>query len=116
MSKRIVRRSYFNDPDLVQAMKIVRRIIETEGDCASRSYLNQRVGEVIGYGLGMSKLDTMVLSKAIKAVPGARRGFPIVYVKGDAWHRVWVECNAERMTFDTLKDMNEHRGRSLFAM
>lgn len=108
MTEKRVRRTvtHLGDADLAKAMDIVNGIFEREPDCASRSYLNQRVGERIGYGLAIRELDSMAHGRAIVKVPGVRKGFPIVCVKGPSWTRMWEECHAEKMDYGTLKRMN----------
>lgn len=101
------RRTALDDRDMAIAMTVVSGIIASEPDCASRSYLIQRVSKYLGPGEATVKVNNMIQSKAIKSVPGTRRGFPVVYIKGDGWNRVWTECNSANMNFETLKRMNQ---------
>lgn len=100
-------RTALGDIDMAVAMAEVERVIAAEPDCASRSYLIQRVSKYLGAGDATVKVNNLIQGKAIKSVPGSRRGFPIVYEKSTGWNRMWTECHADAMDFETLKRMNQ---------
>lgn len=102
------KRTALNDKELALAMAEVQRVIINEPECASRSYLIQRVSRYFAPADATVKVNNLIQSRAIKSVPGSRRGFPTVYIKGDSWNRVWTECNSEQMDFETLKKMNQN--------
>lgn len=101
--------TYINDKELAAVIALTERIMREEGDTASRSYLNQRAGEMLGsYAQAVAKVNTLVATRAIKSVPGTRRGFPEVYVKGTRWDWVKAQAVSPVMDYDTLKRMNGH--------
>lgn len=109
MSDKRRRVTYINDKEMAAVIALTERIIRDEGDTASRSYLNQRAGEMLGsYDLAVAKVNTLVATRAIKSVPGTRRGFPQVYVKGPSWDWVKAQAVSHVMDYDTLKRMNGH--------
>lgn len=101
------RRTNLDNKDLALAMAEVSRVLASEPDCASRSYLIQRISRYMTPGYATCCMNQLIKSKAVRSVPGSRRGFPMVYEKGESWNRVWVECTSERMSFETLKRMNQ---------
>lgn len=100
-------RTALRDRELALAMAEVQRVIDDEPYYASRSYLIQRVSRYFPTVDASTKVNNLIKMKAIRSVPGSRRGFPTVYIKGESWNRVWTECNSEQMDFETLKKMNQ---------
>ena len=100
------RRTNLNNQELALAMAEVSRVLASEPEYASRSYLIQRISRYMKPGNATCCMNQLIKCKAVKGVPGSRRGFPTVYEKSEAWNRVWVECTATGMSFETLKEMN----------
>lgn len=96
-----------DNQELALAMAEVSRVLASEPEYASRSYLIQRISRYMKPGHATCCMNQLIKRKAVKSVPGSRRGFPMVYVKSEAWNFVWVECTAKTMSYETLKEMNK---------
>lgn len=92
--------------EYAKLMESVDKVITDTPEYASKSFMMPRFIEVAG-ATGTSIWTSMVRRHVIVQQKGTKRGFPVVYTRGPAWTRDWVDSHHEGpVTIEFIKARN----------
>lgn len=94
--------------EYAKVMETVGKAIDDDPECASKSVLTGSIVRMVGYEEATRFLTSMIRRRVIKSRNGTRRGFPIVFEKGQMWDKDWIDSHHEGpITYEYVRERND---------